>query len=251
MFILFGESGSGKTSIATELIKLGYKRAITTTTRCPRPGEVNGRDYHFVSKYEMQNLFNNEKLLEMTKYDDDYYGMSIEEFQNSDFAIMEPIGILRYLSNNLKFIPIYVSVPGSIRLERLLSRGDSYSEVFKRMEQDFTRFKCVKDIPNVIEIDGAYSTPDVIANNILRIISNADSIVPSTIPVKVSLEYIFDYDTAYDNPKFVDIKGLAIDSAKRDLNERILNDPSLIDEVEFTILEKNISDDNTAFSIIE
>ena len=56
MIILVGASASGKTEIAKILYKKGYKKCVTTTTRQIRPSEVNGIDYHFITKEDFNKL---------------------------------------------------------------------------------------------------------------------------------------------------------------------------------------------------
>ncbi|MAV38979.1 MAG: guanylate kinase, partial [Puniceicoccaceae bacterium] len=55
LFIISGPAGSGKTTICDGLIACkGLKRIITTTTRSPRVGEIDGRDYHFCSRADFE-----------------------------------------------------------------------------------------------------------------------------------------------------------------------------------------------------
>lgn len=58
MIILTGKSGSGKTTVARELEKHGFKRAVTCTTRPRRTGEEDGVDYHFLSSKQFEKLEN-------------------------------------------------------------------------------------------------------------------------------------------------------------------------------------------------
>lgn len=58
MICIEGKSCSGKDTIVNILIQMGYTRAITYTTRPPRIGEIDGREYHFISE---------KKFLEMVK----------------------------------------------------------------------------------------------------------------------------------------------------------------------------------------
>ena len=47
--IIFGKTASGKSRIVNELVKRGYKKIVTTTTRPARKGEVDGIDYKFIT----------------------------------------------------------------------------------------------------------------------------------------------------------------------------------------------------------
>lgn len=56
------------------------------TTRKPRPGEQNGREYHFVSQEEFENSILNDEFIEFTRFANNYYGTSkraVQEVQNS------------------------------------------------------------------------------------------------------------------------------------------------------------------------
>lgn len=75
IIVLVGPSGSGKTSIGEILIKHGIPRLITTTTREPRKGEIEGVDYYFRDFSEMKiNDF-----VEQTVYNDNRYGLTKKE----------------------------------------------------------------------------------------------------------------------------------------------------------------------------
>ncbi len=58
LVILAGPAGSGKSTLCERIVREcpGFERVITSTTRAPRPGEVNGRDYHFFSEDEFDRL---------------------------------------------------------------------------------------------------------------------------------------------------------------------------------------------------
>ena len=67
MILLVGASASGKTEVGKILLsKYGMKKAVTQTSRQIRPSEVDGVDYHFVSKEEFLRLWDEGKLIENT-----------------------------------------------------------------------------------------------------------------------------------------------------------------------------------------
>ena len=67
MIVLAGASASGKTEVAKELAKrYGITKVITTTTRNIRVGEVDGRDYFFVSKERFEEMINEGRFVEHT-----------------------------------------------------------------------------------------------------------------------------------------------------------------------------------------
>ena len=75
MVIISGPSGSGKGTVVKELDPAkGYAVSISVTTRKPRAGEVDGRDYFYISEDEFTNLRSENKLLEHFAYVGNYYG---------------------------------------------------------------------------------------------------------------------------------------------------------------------------------
>ena len=58
MFVLSSPSGAGKTTLTKKIAEnnKNFKISVSYTTRKPRPNEINGKDYHFVSNNEFKNL---------------------------------------------------------------------------------------------------------------------------------------------------------------------------------------------------
>ena len=77
MVILSSPSGAGKTTLVNLLAKKNnFEISISHTTRKPRPKEIMGKDYYFVSDSEFRRLINNEEFLEYAKVFNNYYGTS-------------------------------------------------------------------------------------------------------------------------------------------------------------------------------
>ena len=75
MIILSSPSGAGKTTLVNLLSKKeNYVVSVSHTTRNPRPGEINNKDYYFVNDYEFQRLIRNEEFLEYAKVFNNLYG---------------------------------------------------------------------------------------------------------------------------------------------------------------------------------
>ncbi len=81
VMILSGPSGVGKDSALDALEKLGvtFHRVVTATTRPPRPGEVDGVDYHFVSVTRFAEMIENDELVEYAIVYNDYKGVPKSE----------------------------------------------------------------------------------------------------------------------------------------------------------------------------
>ena len=78
LFIISAPSGAGKTSLVKSLLQsdLGLNLSISHTTRSPRSSEVDGEDYHFVSRETFQRMLNNGEFLESAEVYGNFYGTS-------------------------------------------------------------------------------------------------------------------------------------------------------------------------------
>jgi len=78
LFIISAPSGAGKTSLVQRLLAInsGIHLSISYTTRAPRPGEVNGRDYHFVSREDFVHMAERGDFLESAEVYGNFYGTS-------------------------------------------------------------------------------------------------------------------------------------------------------------------------------
>ncbi len=76
MFVLSSPSGAGKTTLSRRLVAADghISMSVSVTTRPPRRGEVDGQDYHFVTKAEFDRLADEGGLLEHAKVFDNFYG---------------------------------------------------------------------------------------------------------------------------------------------------------------------------------
>ncbi|MFW2565373.1 guanylate kinase [Aliarcobacter butzleri] len=85
ILIISGPSGCGKSTLLKEVYKniSDYYFSISTTTREPRIGEVNGIDYFFVSKEEFEEDIKKGNFLEYAKVHDNYYGTSLKPIINA------------------------------------------------------------------------------------------------------------------------------------------------------------------------
>lgn len=85
LFILSSPSGAGKTTITRALLEQNpdLNVSISVTTRKPRPGEVNGKDYHFIDAKEFQRMADNGELLEHAKVFRNQYGTPLKPVQQA------------------------------------------------------------------------------------------------------------------------------------------------------------------------
>ena len=143
LIVLSGPSGVGKDSVLKLILKErnDLKLSISYTTRPPRHGEVNGIDYHFVSKEEFEELINDGEMLEYATYCGNYYGTRSFEIDeelakgNSVILEIEVQGAGQVIKKRKDAVSIFI-VPSSIKeLEnRLVGRGlDSKQTINNRI----------------------------------------------------------------------------------------------------------------------
>ena len=155
LLILSSPSGAGKTSLSKKIkeeIK-NFEISVSHTTRKPRKDEINGKDYHFISKEEFLKKINNNEFYEYAKIYDNYYGTSkkavndlLEKNKNIIFDI-DWQGTQQLVKfSNLKFLKIFLLPPSKNELEkRLINRNKdndkSLSKRLKAYEEDKLHWK--------------------------------------------------------------------------------------------------------------
>jgi len=142
LVILSSPSGAGKTSIARALVKenKNFLFSVSATTRKSRPGEVNGREYHFLTVDEFRKRINDGQFLEHAKVFGNLYGTPLEPVMESINDGKDLIfdvdwqGGKQIRSSSLsKFVISIFILPPSIKAlqERLMKRAQDSSETVK------------------------------------------------------------------------------------------------------------------------
>ncbi|MBO8160865.1 MAG: guanylate kinase [Thermosipho sp. (in: Bacteria)] len=144
LFVVSGPSGVGKTSIINSLInKLdNVVFSVSCTTRAPRPGEVDGVDYFFVSKEKFMKMIENSEFLEWAEVHGNLYGTPkkfvLENIEKGKRIILDidVQGALQVKKNFDDAVFIFVAPPSyEVLRERLLKRGTEKTEaLLKRLE---------------------------------------------------------------------------------------------------------------------
>ena len=142
MVILSSPSGAGKTTITKKIQEKykSFKISVSLTTRKPRPNEIDGVDYHFVSNDEFKKLIEEGKFYEYAKIFNNFYGTlkkNVDELIKTNDIIFDiDWQGTKQLSkfSNLKLIKIYLLPPNKDELKnRLVKRNqDTPEEVDKR-----------------------------------------------------------------------------------------------------------------------
>ena len=144
LIVVSGPAGSGKGTVNSQLIATGdFVFSVSATTRPPRPGEINGVNYHFIDREEFERRIDENGFLEYTTYCDNYYGTPLKEA----LAVLESGKNLILeiecdgAKNVKKIFPeavLIMLIPPtfSIQEERLRGRGTETEEVIlKRLEK--------------------------------------------------------------------------------------------------------------------
>ena len=138
--VVSGFSGAGKGTIMKELIKQydNYALSISATTRAPRPGEEEGREYFFRTVEEFEKMIAKEELIEYAKYVDNYYGTPrayVEEQLQAGKDVILEIEIQGALKVKKKFpetLLLFVTPPSAEELKnRLVKRGTETMDVIE------------------------------------------------------------------------------------------------------------------------
>ena len=143
LIVITGPSGVGKGTIVRSLLA-SYPQlslSISATTRKPRPGEIDGRDYYFVDRAEFATMIEEEKLLEWAEYAGNYYGTPKETVKAAlnlgkwVLLEIELIGARKIKQIFPSALRIFILPPSLVELEtRLRRRGkDSEEAILQRL----------------------------------------------------------------------------------------------------------------------
>ncbi len=132
LLVISGFSGAGKGTVVKRLLQQhkDYALSISATTRSPREGEQNGREYFFKTKEEFEKMIDASELIEYAKYVNNYYGTPkayVEEQLKEGKNVILEIEIQGALNIKKMFpdaVLLFIMPPSAKELERrLVGRG--------------------------------------------------------------------------------------------------------------------------------
>jgi guanylate kinase len=141
LFVVVAPSGAGKTSLVNELLRreTELRLSISYTTRAPRPGEQDGREYHFVDRARFEKMIAAREFLEHAEVYGNYYGTSrrwIEEQLAGDHDVLLEIdwqGARQVRGLFPRMAGIFILPPSLAELRRRLdARGKDSAETIER-----------------------------------------------------------------------------------------------------------------------
>ena len=179
LIVISGFSGVGKGTVVKRLVQdYGYSLSISATTRAPREGEVDGREYYFKTKEDFMNLIDYNGFIEWAVYVENYYGTP-RAFVEKELAAghnvileIEVQGAMNIKEQYPDAILIFLTAPSAAELRnRLVGRGTEEAAVIeKRMQRAVEESanmesyeyivvnddldQCVKDVNSVIVARG-------------------------------------------------------------------------------------------------
>jgi guanylate kinase len=138
--VIAGPSGAGKSTIVERLLACRpFRFSVSTTTRMPRPGEVDGVHYHFVDVREFRRMVDSAELLEWAEYGTNLYGtplapvVSVLDRGEDMLLEIEVQGAQQVREVYPAALMIFIRAPSLEELERRLrERGDTTDEAIER-----------------------------------------------------------------------------------------------------------------------
>ena len=176
LFVISGASGVGKSTVLKRVMeeRKDLTFSVSATTRAPRPGEVDGESYYFVTKEQFEAMIARGEFLEYDAHMANYYGTpaaQAEEKMKKGSVILdiEPNGAFNVRKAMPDAVLIFIAPPSLEELHRrLASRGDTSEEQMKlRLERSAWEMEQSKKYDYVVINDQV----ETCADEILKIIA--------------------------------------------------------------------------------
>ena len=189
LLVLSGPSGAGKGTICKDLLQrcniLRY--SVSATTRKPREGEVDGVNYHFISKEKFQDMIAQDQLLEYAEVYGNYYGtpsIYVQDLIASGQDVIleiDPQGALQIKNKFADAIFVFILPPSLNELsDRIYKRGTDAVDVIKhRLSQAVNELACASRYDYLVIND----TVENAGSKILAIIAAEKCRVGRNLPV--------------------------------------------------------------------
>lgn len=168
--LIVGKSGSGKDYLLRKMVEKGLKAGLKTTTRPIRKFEKQGIDYDYITSDDFSVLINENKMMVYQSFlvtpenlppDTWYYGLTIEEFNNSQLFIMTPKELSELsIEQRKECFVVYLNIDRDIREKRLYKRDDKNDSIKRRLDSDDIDFNVIIDYDLMIN-DPEFSANDI------------------------------------------------------------------------------------------
>ncbi len=136
LFVISGASGVGKSTVLKAVMaqRADLRFSVSATTREPRPGEVEGESYYFISKDKFREMIDQNAFLEYDDHLDNYYGTPAAQLEEkllcgNVILDIEPNGAFAVRAKRPDAVLIFIAPPSMEELQRRLAdRGDTSPE---------------------------------------------------------------------------------------------------------------------------
>jgi guanylate kinase len=143
LFLITGPSGVGKTALLESLLlhDPNVGRAITTTTRKPRPGETHRLDYYFVDSFTFDTMLHQGQMIEHTEVHGNMYGLTAQEIDSKlrvgmdVLVILDPIGTQIVRERYSEAVTIFIAPASVAELEWRLDKRDSDTRAARELRR--------------------------------------------------------------------------------------------------------------------
>ncbi|MFT9494284.1 guanylate kinase [Anaerosolibacter sp.] len=191
LIVVSGPSGAGKGTICKQLLKLepDVMLSVSATTRAPRTGEIEGKNYYFLSKNEFESLIEKDEFLEYANVYGNYYGTPkkyVEEKNLEGKNVLLEIDIQGALQIKEKYphgVFIFILPPSAKELKhRIVNRGtETEAAIEQRFKSAFDEINYVKKYDYCVVNDDVDAAVDkvkaIIKAERCRITEDIDSII--------------------------------------------------------------------------
>ncbi|PKU63008.1 guanylate kinase 2, chloroplastic/mitochondrial isoform X1 [Dendrobium catenatum] len=161
IIVISGPSGVGKDAVIKRLqeVREGIHFVVTATSRARRPGEINGKDYYFVSKEEFLSMIEKNELLEYALVYGEYKGIpkqQIRDFMAKGYDIVLRVDVqgaatLRSILGNSAIFVFLVAESEEVLVRRLVDRKTETSDMLLvRIATAREEVKCMRDFDYVV-----------------------------------------------------------------------------------------------------
>ncbi|MFL5883674.1 MAG: guanylate kinase [Thermoleophilaceae bacterium] len=160
VLVVTGPSGVGKGTLINRLLERvpGLTLSVSATTRPPRPGEVDGRDYHFLSEEEFEKRLLRNEFLEHAMYAGNHYGTPRSEIERASDGLVLEIEVegARQVRERLpEALQVFIAPPSPEALrQRLVGRGtDTEEQMEKRLARAQEELAAQSEFKHVVVND--------------------------------------------------------------------------------------------------
>ena len=197
LIVISGFSGAGKGTVVKKLVeKYDYSLSISATTRQPREGEVDGKDYYFKSEAEFRSLIDYNGLIEWAQYVDNFYGTP-RKFVEEEMAAgknvileIEVQGAMNVKSQYPNAILIFITTKDVPTLrERLTNRGTETQEVInKRLARAAEEATSMESYEFIVVNDDLDTCVDAVNSIVVSESCKKENVTEFLIDIKNQLE---------------------------------------------------------------